>query len=165
MTMSNSLTAQVDHPSDREVRFVRLLDAPPALVWSIWSEPRHLHAWFGPAGYSVTTEAFDFRPGGEWRFVMHAPDGTDIPNRIRFLELQAPDRLVYENGWDLPGAPLDFLVTWTFVPAGTRTRLEVRMTFEDPAALKTAVERYGVSQGGPSTIARIVEYLTVVESS
>jgi uncharacterized protein YndB with AHSA1/START domain len=158
--VSTAAVALVDHPSEREIRFVRTVEAPIDLVWSIWSDPRHLHQWFGPTGYRNTTHTFEFRPGGEWRFTMHAPDGRDIPNRIVFRELLPPTRLVYENGWDTPEATLDFVVTWSFRAEGERrTRIEIVMTFADAAALKVAVERFGVNPGGPQTLARIAEHL------
>ena len=109
--------------SDREVVFTRLVDAPRERVWMIWTDVRHLHRWWGPAGFTTTTHEFTFAPDGVWRFVMHGPDGTDYPNRIVFRELDPPARIVYENGWDLPGAPLDFTVVVSFVPDGMKTRL------------------------------------------
>ena len=99
-----------DRPSDREVVFRRLLDAPRELVWKVWSDPEHLHHWFGPAGFTLTTLEFAFVRDGVWRFIMHGPDGTDYPNLVVFREIVPPSRLVYENGWDLPGWPLDFVV-------------------------------------------------------
>jgi uncharacterized protein YndB with AHSA1/START domain len=93
---------------------------------------------------------------------MHGPDGTDYPNRVVFREIDAPRRLVYDNGWDLPGAPLDFTVVVTFVPDGARTRLSIHMTYRDAESMKTAVERYGVLEGGVQTLERIAEYLSEV---
>jgi uncharacterized protein YndB with AHSA1/START domain len=150
----------VERPSDHEVVFRRLLDAPAELAWKIWSDPEHLRHWFGPAGFTLTTLEFDFVPGGVWRFVMHAPDGTDNPNRVVFREIVPTSRLVYENSWDRPGAPLDFLVVVTFEPEGRRTRFSIRMTFRDARAMKTAVEMYGVLPGGIETLDKVVRYLS-----
>src|SRR5262245_59007884 len=112
----------VERPSDREVIFTRVLDAPREVVWRAWTDLRHIHKWWGPAGFTTTTHEFSFAPGGEWRFIMHGPDGTDYPNRILFREIEAPSRLVYENSWDLPGAPVEFTVLVSFLADGTRTR-------------------------------------------
>ena len=144
--------------SDREVVFTRLIDAPRERVWMIWTDVRHLHRWWGPAGFTTTTHEFTFAPDGVWRFVMHGPDGTDYPNRIVFRELDPPARIVYENGWDLPGAPLDFTVVVSFVPDGMKTRLSLHMTFRDAEALRVAVERYGVMHGGTQTLDRLSSY-------
>jgi uncharacterized protein YndB with AHSA1/START domain len=153
------LGSVLEQPSDREVIFARLLDAPQELVWRAWTDPEHVHQWVGPAGFTITTHEFEFVPGGVWRFIMHGPDGTDYPNRIVFREIVPPTRLVYENSWDLPGAPLDFSVVCTFVADANRTNLSIHMTFRDAEAFKTAVERYGVLHGGTQTLDRIAQYL------
>jgi uncharacterized protein YndB with AHSA1/START domain len=151
--------ARFEQLSDREVVFSRLLDVPPELAWKAWTDPRHLHRWWGPAGFSTTTHEFAFVPGGVWRFIMHGPDGTDYANRIVFREIEPPSRLVYENGWDLPGAPLDFKVVVTLAAAGQKTLLSLHMTFRDAASFKRAVERYGVLQGGTQTLDRLADHL------
>lgn len=151
--------AEVTRPSGREVVFSRLIAAPVALVWEIWSSVRHLHEWFGPAGFATTTQEFAFVRGGVWRFTMHGPDGTDYPNRIVFRTIEPKTRIVYENSWDLPDAPLDFTVVVTFAAEGEGTRLILHMTFANDAAMQTAVERYGVLTGGIETFERIAEYV------
>jgi uncharacterized protein YndB with AHSA1/START domain len=65
----------------------RLIDAPRDLVWSVWTDPKHLARWWGPDGFRTTTSSFDFKPGGVWRFVMHGPDGRDYDNRVTFDEI------------------------------------------------------------------------------
>ena len=66
---------------------VRELDAPRALVFEAWTDPKHLSQWWGPNGFTTTTSAFDMRPGGVWRFVMHGPDGRDYQNTITYFEI------------------------------------------------------------------------------
>jgi hypothetical protein len=66
---------------------------------------------------------------------------------------------VDENGWDLPGAPLDFTVVVTFDSVGAKTRLSIHFTCASAKALRTAVERYGVLEGGTQTLDRIAGYL------
>jgi uncharacterized protein YndB with AHSA1/START domain len=153
------MRTRFEQPSDREVIFTRRLAAPRERAWKAWTKPEYLHQWWGPDGFTTTTHEFVFAPGGVWRFVMHGPDGTDYPNRIVFRELDPPARLVYENGWDLPGAPLDFVVIVTFTAVAAETMLSLQMTFRDDVALRTAVERYGVLDGGCQTLERLSDYL------
>jgi uncharacterized protein YndB with AHSA1/START domain len=160
--MSQSAMPALARPSDREVIFSRVLDAPRNLVWKVWTHPRHLHEWFGPEGFTATTYEFAFEVGGVWRFTMHGPDGTDYPTVIVFREIDAPSRIVYDNGWDLPGAPLDFTVDVTFDADGDKTRFSLRITCENAAAMKTAVERYGVLDGGVQTLTRLAEYVATL---
>src|SRR5579871_258380 len=62
----------------------RVINAPRDLVWQVWTDPKHLGQWWGPDGFTTTTNSFDMRPGGMWRFVMHGPDGRDYENRVTF---------------------------------------------------------------------------------
>ena len=144
---------------EREVVFSRLLDAGPEIVWRMWSEPRHLHEWWGPTGFTTTTHEFDFVAGGVWRHVMHGPDGTDYPTSIVFREINPPSRLVYDNAWDLPGSPLAFHVVVTLEAIGHQTALSLQMTFPSEDALRVAVERYGVLEGGTQTFDRLARVI------
>ena len=151
--------SRVEQPSPLEVVFSRVLDAPRELVWRMWSELEHIHEWYGPEGFTTTTFEFDFAPGGVWRHIMHGPDGTDYPTRITFREIDPPSRLVYDNSWDLPGAPLDFRVVVTLEEIGNMTELSLHMTFQSAEALRVAVERYGVMEGGTQTLDRMARAL------
>src|SRR4051812_33496265 len=83
--------------SDRELVFTRSFDAPRALVWKAWTDPKQIVQWWGPNGFTTTTQHMEVKPGGEWRFVMHGPDGRDYENLIRYEIVEAPKLLVY-NG-------------------------------------------------------------------
>jgi uncharacterized protein YndB with AHSA1/START domain len=50
----------------------------------------------GRAVSPPTTSKMDVKPGGVWGFVMHGPDGRDYQNRITYLEVVKPQRLVYK---------------------------------------------------------------------
>lgn len=149
----------IDHPSDREVVFSRVLAAPREKVWRICSDAEHLRHWWGPTGYSITTQRFEFRPKGIWQFTMHGPDGSDNPNQIVFEEIEAPSRLVYSNTWDMPGIPLAFTGILELADQGSRTRLSLRLVFRDATDMRTAAERYGVNPGGVQTLDRLEQYL------
>ena len=85
---------------DRDPRVivgVREFDAPRELVFSVWTDAKHLAQWWGPNGFTTTTSRFEFRPGGVWRFVMHGPDGRDYQNRVVFDEIVPPERIVYRH--------------------------------------------------------------------
>ncbi len=70
MAAKNSLDLESD---PRSIIGVREFEAPRDLVFSAWTDPRHLAQWWGPNGFTTTTHSFDLRPGGVWRFVMHRP--------------------------------------------------------------------------------------------
>ena len=146
--------------SDREIFATRVLDAPRELVFEAWSDPKHLANWWGPKGFSTTTSLFDFKPGGVWRFVMHGPDGTDYQNKITFVEIVEPQRIVYKHGGDKECEPVNFQVTVTFESEGAdRTRLTMRMVFPSAAAKKFTEETYGAIEGQRQTLGRLAEYV------
>jgi uncharacterized protein YndB with AHSA1/START domain len=160
--MPRSTMSVREQLSDREVIFRRLLDAPRELVWKVWTDPQHLHQWWGPDGFTTTTHEFSFVAGGVWRHIMHGPDGTDYPNVIVFREIVPPSRLVYENAWSLPEVPVDFTVVCLFDAEGAKTRFSLHITFKDSDAYKTAVERYGVLDGGTQTLDRLAAYVDTI---
>lgn len=85
----------------------RILSAPIDLVWSMWTDPEHFAAWYGPTGARISVATMDVRVGGT-RHVCMEMDTPNGPMRMWFagehLEVMAPERLVYtetmadENG-------------------------------------------------------------------
>jgi len=139
---------------------VRVFDAPRELVFEAWSDPRHLSQWWGPDGFTTTTSAFDMRPGGVWRFVMHGPDGRDYQNRITFDEIVRPERIVYRHGGGDDVEPVQFRTTVTFEDLGHgRTRLTMRGLFPSEAERERVIRDYGADKGLAQTMARLADYL------
>ncbi|RYE51264.1 MAG: ATPase, partial [Rhizobiaceae bacterium] len=75
---------------DREIVLSRVIDARRDLVFSVWTDPQHLPAWFGPAGFAIETKEIDISVGGLWRFDMIAPDGKRYTNRMIFRRIDPP---------------------------------------------------------------------------
>ena len=95
MDARNSIDFEQD---PRMIIATRVFDAPRDLVFEAWIDPKHLAQWWGPTGFATTTRSIDFRSGGVWRFVMHGRDGRDYENRISYVEIVKPERLVYRHG-------------------------------------------------------------------
>jgi uncharacterized protein YndB with AHSA1/START domain len=138
----------------------RVIDAPRDLVFSVWSDAKHLAKWWGPDGFSTTTHAMDFRPGGVWRFVMHGPDGRDYDNRITYDEIVKPERLVYHHGGGEDVEPVQFKVSVVFEDLGGKTKLIMRMDFPSAAERDRVIKEYGADKGLVQTLARLNDYLT-----
>jgi uncharacterized protein YndB with AHSA1/START domain len=146
-------------PADAPViEFTRHFDAPRALVWKAWTDPKHVGQWWGPTGFSVTTHAISVKPGGVWDFVMHGPDGRDYDNKITFHEVVAPERLVYSHGE--PGDTDLFHVTVTFdAVAPDKTRLVMHSRFPSVAARDQVARDFGAVEGGEQHLGRLETYL------
>ena len=146
--------------ADREILVTRTFDAPRELVWKAWTDPKHIADWWGPIGFTTTTNSFDLRPDGVWRFVMHGPDGRNYINKIIYIEVVKPERLVYRHAGDEETEPVRFHVTVTFEEQNGKTKLTMRSVFESAAELKRVNDTYGAIEGAKQTIARLAEYLT-----
>lgn len=79
------------------VDLVRTFDAPRALVWQAWTDPKMMAQWFGPRGFTIPLCELNVRVGGALRVVMRGPDGNEYPMRGVFLEVAPPERLVFTN--------------------------------------------------------------------
>jgi uncharacterized protein YndB with AHSA1/START domain len=79
------------------VVITRTFEAPRALVWQAWTDPKMLGQWFGPRGFTSSVPQWELRVGGALRIVMHGPDGNDYPMKGVFTEVMAPERLVFSN--------------------------------------------------------------------
>src|SRR6266436_3288178 len=53
----------------------RVFDAPRALVWEAWTNPKYVMQWWGPKGFTAPFCEMDFRVGGKFLCCMRAPDG------------------------------------------------------------------------------------------
>lgn len=150
----------VEYPSDREMVFTRVFDAPRELVWAAYTDPQHVVRWWGPKGFTNTIHEMDVRPGGLWRLTMHGPDGTNYPNRIEFLEVVKSERLVFHHGDD--GNPRMFHVTVRFFAEGDRTKIVSHMLFKTPG--ECVETKKFASEGHNSTMDRLEEQLAEMKS-
>ena len=103
--------------ASREIVVTRVFDAPRELVFKMWTDPKHIAQWWGPKGFTSTIHEMDVKPGGVWRFVMHGPDGVDYQNKVVYLEIVKPERIVYSH----VSGP-QFQMTVTFADEGKKPR-------------------------------------------
>lgn len=132
-----SQTKNEPRVGDLEFVNTRLFHTTRERLFQAWINPDYLKLWWGPRGFTNTFEVFDPRPGGDWRFVMHGPDGKNYPNHSVFVEITRPERIVFDHqGWPL------FRVEATFAEEAGGTRLTFRMIFKVAAefeSLKTMI--------------------------
>jgi uncharacterized protein YndB with AHSA1/START domain len=163
MAVKNSIDLERD---PRSIIGMRVFAAPRDLVFSAFTDPKHLAQWWGPNGFTTTTHSFDFRPGGIWRFVMHGPDGRDYQNRITFDEIVRPERLVYHHDGGEDVEPVQFAQTLTFEDLGDdQTCLTWHGTFPSAEARARVIKDYGADKGLAQTMARLDEYVSAMVSA
>ena len=155
----DAVTADARMPTDREIVITRLINAPRELVFDAWTDPEQVGQWWGPSGFTTTTHKMEVKPGGVWRFVMHGPDGRDYQNKITYLEIVPPERLVYRHGGDEDLEPMSFQTTVTFAAEGNKTRVTMRSVFPTAEYRDRVVKEHGAIEGGEQHLARLDEHL------
>jgi uncharacterized protein YndB with AHSA1/START domain len=146
--------------SEREIVVSRIFDAPRELIFDAWTDPQHIGRWWGPRGFTTTTAEMDVRPGGVWRFVMHGPNGVDYQNKVVYVEVVPPERLVYNHSSGEEDDSGEFKVTVTFAAQGDKTELTMRALFKSAAERDRVVKEFGAIDGAHQTLDRLAEYLS-----
>ncbi len=109
-----------------ELTLTRVFDAPRSLLFEVWTKPEHLARWWGPKGFTLPECEVDFRPGGAFRFVMRGPDGKDYPFAGEYVEITAPERIVFTGLVHDDNASR---TTVTFAERGGKTTVTVHQTY------------------------------------
>lgn len=161
-----STTAQ----SDREIVITRVFDAPRELVFKAWTEPEHVAQWWGPKGFTTKVIALDLRPGGESRYVMIGPDGTEYPGKGVFREIVPPERIVttdeFDEGFEQvtdADLPQGMVMTVLFEELDGKTKLTLRIVHAS-ADDRRKHEEMGVVAGWNSSFDCLDEYLVTLSS-
>ena len=134
-----------DPLEQRELIITRRLKAPRSLVWRTFEDPYLLAQWWGPENFTSAITKLEFRAGGEWHVTMRRPDGTAHPVRYHFVEILAPERIIYrplrstEAVWR-GDPPPTYLATLTFEALGNETVFTMRAEFESAADLAFSVK-------------------------
>jgi uncharacterized protein YndB with AHSA1/START domain len=148
---------------DRELVISRLIAAPRARVYQVWTT--QLSLWWGPHGMTTPVCEMDLRPGGVFRTVMRAPDGTQYPTRGVFLEVLKNERIVFtdafEPGW-LPSPDAFFTAITTFDDHQGQTKYTSR-ALHWTVANREKHERMGFYQGWGESLDRLVTLVTQLE--
>ena len=138
---------------DRVLSIERTLNAPVELVWEVFTKPEHIVNWWGPNGFTNTIHTMDVRPGGEWDFVMHGPDGQDFKNRAIYREIVPFEKIVFDHF-----AP-NFTATIEFEAQGEQTSINWHMLFESAELFIQVVKTFKADEGLKQNIEKLNVYL------
>ncbi len=117
-----------------ELVLTRTFNAPRDLVFKAWTEPKRLAQWWGPHGFTTKIREMDVRAGGAWRYAMRGPDGNDYPFDGSYIEVIAPEKLVFVGV--IHGGPDQHVwteVTFTEEAGKTKVRVHQLYSFESDA--------------------------------
>ena len=128
---------------DRRLTITRQYHAPRDLVWEVWTDPKHVAAWWGPFGPDKTSCDIALAVGGSFAVMMTAPDGSEHPSRGVITELVPGKKLVIEGDAGAPdacgaGLPPRAVITILFEEADAGTRLTLDAVFPSDEAMEAA---------------------------
>jgi uncharacterized protein YndB with AHSA1/START domain len=141
--------------SDHDMVMAREIDAPRERVFDAFTDRQHIGQWWGPNGFTTTTDEMDVRVGGAWRFTMHGADGTDYLNVIQYTTVERPARLCYEHGDDK--SP-HFRTEVSLEEQGGATLVTLRLICKTAQQLEE-MTKFGAEEGGNQTLERLGRYL------
>jgi uncharacterized protein YndB with AHSA1/START domain len=146
----------------------RIFDAPRALVWKAWTDPKQIEQWWGPHGFTNPLCEWDARPGGTILVHMRGPKGSAfdmvMPMKGVFHEVIAPERLVFTSTAleDATGNPqLETLNTLTFIEHNGKTKLTLQAVVvkSTPAAAGALA---GMEQGWSQSLEKLAAHLEML---
>lgn len=147
--------------AERELVVSRVIDAPRERVYKAWTT--QLSQWWGPHGMTTPFVEMDLRPGGVFRTVMRASDGTEYPTKGVFLEVVENERTVFTDafgpGW-APDPEAFFTAITTFETLSDgKTRYTAR-ALHWTVGKREEHERMGFHQGWGESLDRLVALVT-----
>jgi uncharacterized protein YndB with AHSA1/START domain len=100
----------------------RRFPAPPAKVFSAWTDPEKIKRWFGPGAVQCTHAEFEPRVGGKFTIAAASPDGEKHQVAGVVREFVPNEKVVYTWAWHST-PERQSLVTVLFKPDGDGTLL------------------------------------------
>jgi uncharacterized protein YndB with AHSA1/START domain len=149
--------ASLTTPSDREIVMTRVFDAPRALVWEAYTDPKQIPQWWGLRSHTTIVDELDVRPGGKWRYIQRAADGAEYAFHGEYREIVPPSRLV--STFEFEGMPGHVVVdTATFDEVDGKTRVTVTSLFASTED-RDGMLQSGMAEGANETWDRLAELL------
>lgn len=156
--------------NDRTLVLERTFDAPPKLVFKMYTEEEHLKHWWGPQGWEVPYCKVDLRPGGVWHYCMKCVDkkqgeyfGMEAWGKGIYKEITAPEKLIYtdyfsdkdgNSNMELPSTD----IVLELMDVNGKTKLICRAEYATKDALKTVMDM-GMLEGISQTWDRLDDRL------
>jgi uncharacterized protein YndB with AHSA1/START domain len=87
-------------PAGSKVLITRIFDAPRERVFSAWTDPDEVAAWFGPEHFDTPRENvhIDLRVGGRYELTMvQSGSGAEFPIGYEIIEFVEPELIVLRS--------------------------------------------------------------------
>ncbi len=152
MEATSQLQIDIDREK-RQITLIREFDAPRALVWRVMTEPALLTRWWGGPQGTTSVETLDLRPGGAWRFIDHAEDGTHHAFYGEYREIDPPSRVVQTFEYE-PWAGHVIVESLTLAERDGRTTMTIVQQYDTLEDLEGMVQS-GMETGAAASYDRL----------
>jgi uncharacterized protein YndB with AHSA1/START domain len=141
------------------------IDASPERVYGAFVDPSALIAWLPPRGARGTLEAFEPRPGGDFRMTLRFDATTSAPGKTtkstdvvsgRFVELVPDERISLAINFvsDDPSFAGTMTMTWTLVSENAGTLVTITAV-DVPPGIRPQDHKAGME----SSLANLAAYV------
>lgn len=154
---------------DRELIITREFDAPPELMFDVWSDCKHLKHWWGPSSWPMHECTLDFREGGVWHYCLRGPkEGDESWGKAVYQDIDKPKKIVYKDYFSDKDANInkempEMLITVEFLEHRGKTRQINTTVFDTPETREKVIEM-GVVEGMSDSLDRLDDYLAKIQS-
>jgi uncharacterized protein YndB with AHSA1/START domain len=158
------MAAEASTEAEREIVVSRIIEAPRRVVFDAFTSAKHLAQWCAPNGATITTQAFDFKPGGVWDATVQSRDGSAYPNHWMWKEIVPPERIVWLYGMGKDD-PHPVTTTLTLAERGATTEATLRLVFGSKEERDERVAKYSATQGAKLTLDALATYAATMKGS
>jgi uncharacterized protein YndB with AHSA1/START domain len=142
----------------QEIIVTRTYNAPRELVYKALTDPKLIPEWWGPRYLTTKVDKMELKPGGQWRFIQHDPNGNIHRFRGVYHTAKSPELLIYTMEWD--GMPNHVMLNIDrFEERGSMTIYTSRSIFETRED-RDGMLQTGMESGTKEVTERINELLT-----
>jgi uncharacterized protein YndB with AHSA1/START domain len=128
-------------PGTHSISLTRTFDAPREKVFQLYIDPERVPQWWGPRFLTTVVDKMEVRPGGMWRYIHKAPDGTEYSFHGVYHSIEPYERIVFTFEFEgMPGHVL--LETILFEEHDGKT------TLTDLSVFQSVADRDGMLQSG-----------------
>lgn len=160
--MMNSELEIIANPGEPTILSRRVIKAPRALVWELFTRAEHLKRWWGPRWLTMVSCEVDLRVGGSYRFVLRAPDGQECGFRGEYHEIIPQEKVVNTFVFE-PLPEQGALQTLTMEEVQGRTVVST-ITLHQSVANRDGHLASGMEAGMRDTYARLDELVVELQN-
>lgn len=141
------------------VTMTRTFKAPRKLVWETWTKAEHIAAWWGPKGMETRVDELDFRPGGNWKYVMVGPNGSEFVTHGTFSEIVEFEKIVTTG--EFAQVTQGVVLTIELEEVGEETQMTFSV-WHPTEEYKQQQQDMGFEKGWGSTFDGLANYLSTL---